>query len=182
MPQNTADGRLAVVRAQQEAAFARFVREHGRSLFGTAYLLTGSGEAAEELVQATLVDLVPKWQRVEAATSPVAYVRRALVNRFLTSKRDRRVTELPAWRLPDHAVDGDFTDRIADRQLLWSLLGDLPQRQRAAIVLRFFHDQDDDAIAAALECRVSTVRSIISRGVAAMRTSRDATTCQEGAR
>ena len=158
---------------RQQAAFADFVRAHGRSLFGTAYLLTGSGDAGEELVQATLVDLYPKWARVAAAASPLAYVRRALVNRFLTSKRVRRVVETPTWDLPELADAEDFTERVADRELIWSLLGDLPQRQRAAIVLRYFHDQDDATIAAALECRVATVRSVISRGVAAMRAGRD---------
>jgi RNA polymerase sigma factor (sigma-70 family) len=45
----------------------------------------------------------------------------------------------------------------------------LPERQRAALVLRFFEDLTDEESAAALGCRVGTVRSLISRGLATLR-------------
>jgi RNA polymerase sigma factor (sigma-70 family) len=47
----------------------------------------------------------------------------------------------------------------------------LPHRQRAALVLRYFHDLPDDEIGSALGCRIGTVRSLISRGLAALRDS-----------
>lgn len=49
------------------------------------------------------------------------------------------------------------------------MLGSLPDRQRAALVMRYFHDQPDAQIAAAIGCRSATVRSLISRGIATMR-------------
>jgi RNA polymerase sigma factor (sigma-70 family) len=52
---------------------------------------------------------------------------------------------------------------------LWALLGTLPDRQRAAIVLRYYHDLSDADIGAALECAEGTVRSLISRGLASLR-------------
>jgi RNA polymerase sigma-70 factor (sigma-E family) len=152
-----------------EAAFAAFVRAHSRSLFGTAYLLTRTGSDAEELLQDTLAALYPKWDRVIAADSPVAYVRRALTNRFVSATRRASYRDLAEWEVPDTAAPGDVADAIADRRWLWQLLGGLPERQRAALVLRYFHDLSDEEIAAHLDCRVGTVRSLISRGIAAMR-------------
>jgi RNA polymerase sigma-70 factor (sigma-E family) len=152
-----------------EAAFAAFVRAHSRSLFGTAYLLTGRGDSAEELLQDTLAALYPKWDRVAAAASPLAYVRRSLSNRFVSGTRRPSARDLGMWDLPDTAAPGDLAESIAERRWLWHQLGELPERQRAALVLRFFHDFDDDEIAAHLACRVGTVRSLISRGLATIR-------------
>ncbi len=66
-----------------EREFSRFVRAHTGDLLRTAYLLTGDGIAAEELVQDTLVRLYPKWQLVAGAELPLAYVRRSLANGFV---------------------------------------------------------------------------------------------------
>jgi len=152
-----------------EVAFAAFVRAHSRTLFGTAYLLTGRGDAAEELLQDTLAALYPKWDRVAAADAPLAYVRRALSNRFVSGTRRPAARELGFWELPDSAAPGDLAEAIAERRWLWQVLGGLPERQRAALVLRFFHDLDDDEIANHLDCRTGTVRSLISRGLASIR-------------
>jgi RNA polymerase sigma factor (sigma-70 family) len=76
--------------------------------------------------------------------------------------------------LPDHGEGRDLASDVADRQLLWQLLRTLPPRQRAALVLRYFHDMPDGEIAEALGCRVATVRSLVSRGVASMRRALDA--------
>ena len=50
----------------EAAEFTAFVRAHSRSLYGTAYLLTGNPDAAEDLLQDTLAALYPKWTRVAA--------------------------------------------------------------------------------------------------------------------
>lgn len=152
-----------------EAGFAGFVRAHSRSLYGTALLLTGSPVDAEELVQDTLAHLYPKWERVASAEAPVAYVRRALANRFVSSRR--RAPSFALYELPDQPAPGDLAEQVADHGMLWQLLNALPPRQRAALVLRYFHDLPDADIAAALGCREVTVRSLVSRGLASMRES-----------
>lgn len=157
--------------ADQRAAFAAFVRAHGRSLYGTALLLTGRANDAEDLVQDTLAHLYPKWERVCAAEAPVAYVRRTLANRFVSTRRRPGATDLAIWDLPDGPAPGDVAEVVADRGMLCHLLGDLPERQRAALVMRYFHDLPDEEIAAALDCRAVTVRSLVSRGIATMRRS-----------
>jgi RNA polymerase sigma-70 factor (sigma-E family) len=161
---------MAEGHAAQDVQFAEFVKARGGSLFRTAFLLTSNTHGAEELVQDTLALLYPKWDRAAQADAPLAYVRRALVNRFVSGQRRPAARDIAMWELPDRPDPAaDQAGLVTDRMLLWQLLATLPQRQRAALVMRYFHDLPDDEIAAALGCRHATVRSLISRGVAAMR-------------
>ncbi len=153
--------------------FTSFVRAHTAALLRTAYLLTGSAGAAEELVQDTLVHLYPKWDKVRAAEAPLAYVRRSLANGYVNQRRRPVSRELAVETVPDHGVVDIAAGQLADRDELWALLRTLPERQRAALVLRYFHDLADGDIAAALRCRTGTVRSLISRGLSAMREQSD---------
>lgn len=155
----------------RDTAFARFVRLNTDSLLKTGYLLTHNGPDAEELVQDTLVWLYPRWAQVSAAENQLAYVRKALVNRFLGGRRRKSAGEL-------HLADGDFEradpvpDASADvdeRDYVWRQLATLSDRQRAAIVLRFFHDLPDEGVAELLDCRLGTVRSLISRALSTLR-------------
>src|SRR4051794_37404960 len=150
-------------------SFSTFVHTNSPSLFRTAYLLTGDPVAAEELLQDVLVRVYPKWSRVSSMDAPAAYVRRAVVNAFVSSRRrsSERDTQLGA----EHDVsDGrDVAEEAVDRDQVWHLLGTLPARQRASLVLRFYEDCPDVEIAVALGCRVATVRSLVSRGMRTLR-------------
>jgi RNA polymerase sigma-70 factor (sigma-E family) len=152
------------------AGFAAFVRDGSRSLYGTALVLTGDPNAAEELLQDTLVRLYPKWAKVAAAESPVAYVRRALINGFVSARRSPRARELTLAEPPQTGDGRDFADTVATHATLVQLLRALPPRPRAALVMRYLYDLPDAEIAAALDCRIATVRSLVSRGIATMRT------------
>jgi RNA polymerase sigma-70 factor (sigma-E family) len=153
--------------------FTAFVRSNTASLLKTGYLLTRDPVEAEELVQDTLVWLYPRWPQVEAAEYPLAYVRKAAVNRFLAGKRRMSATEVhydpTLERFSDTPHPRDETAEVDERLAIWAELGELSERQRAAIVLRFFHDLPDDAVAQVLDCRVGTVRSLISRSLNALR-------------
>ncbi len=133
--------------------FVSFVRANTVLLLRTAYLLTGSSTAAEELVQDTLVRLYPKWDRVSAADVPIAYVRRSLANGFVNERRRPVNRELVLDVLPEQYDAYDAPAQLADRDELWGLLRTLPDRQRAALVMRYFEDLPDDEIGAALGCR-----------------------------
>lgn len=155
--------------------FSDFVRANTTALLRTAYLLTGNASAAEDLVQDTLTRLYAKWGKVQAAEAPLAYVRRSLANNFVNTRRRMSSRELVVEFLPEREDGADATLELDDRDQLWRLLATLPERQRAALVLRYFHDLPDDEIAAALGCRVGTIRSAISRGLAALRANQGVT-------
>jgi len=170
-----------------DVLFAQFVREQTATLLRSAYLLTGSSPAAEDLVQETLLRLFPKWDRVMAADVPMAYVRRSLVNGFLNQRRRPQSREIVVDEVPerlDPGVGRDIGVDVSNRDLVWRLLATLPDRQRAALVMRYFEDLADPEIGESLGCRLGTVRSLISRGLATLRekTERDRVSNLEGGR
>jgi len=149
--------------------FDGFVRGNTSTLLATARLLTGNRVDAEELVQETLVHLFPKWRLVEAAASPLGYVRRSLVNRFVSRGRASWRRETPVAELIDGVGAPDPADAVGDRSVVRDLLAELAPRPRAVLVLRYFHDLTEPQIAAELGCRAGTVRSDVSRSLAALR-------------
>ncbi|MCW2539583.1 MAG: polymerase, sigma-24 subunit, subfamily [Frankiales bacterium] len=169
---------MDVQAATLDERFAMFVRSHTDALLRSAYLLTRDGPAAEELVQDTLVWLYPRWNQVELASHQLAYVRKSVVNRFLAGRRRMSSTEVPFDEVQQRGVDGrsirsDETGQVDERLLLWGAMGALSERQRAAVVLRFFHDLADAEVAEMLDCRVGTVRSLISRSLSTLRETGD---------
>lgn len=154
-----------------ERTFERFVREHTDTLYRTAFLLAGNRHDAEDLLQDTLVRLYPKWDRVTAADKPIAYVQRSLANRAVSRFRSPERRAESRWELPERWDASDVAENVAVSRTVWQLLGTLSARQRAALVLRYFHDLPEPEVATALGCRPATVRSLVSRGVAAMRTA-----------
>jgi RNA polymerase sigma-70 factor (sigma-E family) len=151
--------------------FAGFVRAHTTTLLRTAYLLTGDRASAEDLVQDTLLRLWPKWQLVAAADAPLAYVRRSLANNFVNTSRRGSSREVAVEFLPERSDLEVDIGRVDDRSELWAALSQLPARQRAALVLRYYDDLTDASIGEMLGCREATVRSLISRGLTALRRS-----------
>ena len=123
-----------------------------------AYLLTGHAGIAEEVVQ----DAFVATHRIgDHLRDPYPYVRRAVVNRCRSWGRRYTVERAHRPRPPDPA------ELAADE--MWDALAALTDRQRIAIVLRFYEDMPDDRIAEILGCRPSTVRSAVHRGLLSLR-------------
>lgn len=151
-----------------ECDFEPFVRNRGTELLRMAVLIAGNRDRGEELLQETLTYLYPRWEKVSAADAPLAYVRRALVNRVISERRSPRHNSAPVWDVPERLDELDLGDVVTTRHVVWHMVGGLPDRQRAAIVLRYFYDLPEAEIATALGCRPATVRSIISRAMKVM--------------
>ncbi|HEV2891281.1 MAG TPA: SigE family RNA polymerase sigma factor [Frankiaceae bacterium] len=154
--------------ARDDAAFAAWVEAHGAGLLRVAYLLTGDGHQAEELVQSVLARALPVWATVAARGEPLSYVRRALVNERTDvwrarGRREALAADVPERSHPDHAPALDL------RRDLLVALQRLPRRQRAVVVLRYLEDLPDDAIAGLLRCSEGTVRSQASRALVKLR-------------
>lgn len=148
--------------------FEEFVGSRGLSLQRTAMLLTHQQAAAEDLVQTALVKAWKHWDSID---QPEAYVRRIIVHQFASDKRRRSSGEVPTDRMPEAAVSTDHARRVADRHDLVRALASLPPRQRAVIVLRYFHDYTERQTAEALGISTGTVKSQTSRALATLRVS-----------
>lgn len=150
--------------------FEDFVAVHGGSLLRLAFVLCGDRHLAEDLTQSALADAYRHWRKVQGVRSPEAYVRRMLVNAHLSWRRRRSTTERPAdLREATGGVLGDPGDAVAARDQMRVLLAGLAPRARTVLVLRYYVDLDDAAIAEAMGVSASSVRSTASRALASLR-------------
>lgn len=154
------------MREGDQQGFEEFVRGRSTALLRTAFLLTGDRGHAEDLLQGVLERVARKWSTIHDA--PEAYVRRALANAATNRWRRRGVVEV---ELADvHPVSQRSPEQdVAVRDELIRGLMQLPARQRAVLVLRFFDDLSEADTARALGCSVGTVKSQASRGLARLR-------------
>lgn len=148
--------------------FEEFVRLRLRTLLRTATAITADPYLAEEIVQDVLIKVSAHWADLEVNPARDAYVRKMIVNQFVSWRRKwsrlvpSHVVE-PEAQVPDHA------ERSADRDLLDRELRRLPRRQQVVLALRYYEGLGDADIAAALGCTEVTVRSYASRALAALR-------------
>lgn len=145
-------------------ALAALYRDRWAPMVRLAHLVTGSAAVAPDLVQDAFMKVAPRLGRLEA---PAAYLRvtvlnecRSWIRRQGLERRHRRSVEEPLAIPPE--VDE-----------MWSALAQVPERQRAALVLRFYEDLPYDEIAGALGCRLGTAKSLVHRGLAALRKELD---------
>jgi len=170
------------IERSSDMQFEQYVIESRQRLYRFAVVLCGDTVLAGDLICDVLGRAFERWSQVSAARDPHAYVRRMVVNEFVSWQRRRartvphpEIAELSDFRAGRLGTPGpDPGDVYAERAALLEELARLPTRQRAAIVLRYYADLSDDAIAATLGCRPGTVRSSISRGLAALRITRTA--------
>ena len=151
-----------------DPGFHDYVAARSPFLLRTAYLLTGNKADAEDLLQAALAKTYLAWCRIEDFGSLDGYVRRAMVNTHISWWRRRRLVEYPTDEIPDQPV----ADHVGDSEMHDSLsraLRRLPERMRAAVVLRYYEDMSEAEIAGVLGVSLGTVKSTVSRAVAKLR-------------
>lgn len=150
-----------------EQDYVEFVRARLAAWHRQAYMLTGDGHRADDIVQQTCVDLFVYWRRAVAATDPDRYVRAMLVRTFLNERRRgwaRRV------HLTDTVPDRPVTDPEGEeRTTLHTALLQVPPRQRAVLVLRYLYDLSVAEVADLVGCSPGTVKSQAFHGLAALR-------------
>jgi RNA polymerase sigma-70 factor (sigma-E family) len=148
--------------------FHAYVVARQDDLLRLARMLTADWASAEDLVQVSLERVWPRWNRIVRDGDPDAYVRRVLVNAHVKSGRRRWRGELPFADVPDR-LSGDAFDDADLRQTVQALLPSLPPRQRVVLVLRFYVDLTETAVADLLGCSVGTVKSQTAKGLRNLR-------------
>lgn len=151
--------------------FSAYVEARWPRLVRFAVLLGCTGAEAEDVVQSTLERCLRKWGRVSRATDRDAYVHRMIVNEFTGSRRRRWTGERPtpavpddspAHRQPDATLEVEATDAVV------RALQGLTIDQRAVVVLRYYAHLDEQQMATALDVPAGTVKSRLSRALAAL--------------
>lgn len=152
------------MRRRDEQAFRAFVTEHQTVLRRRAFLLCGNWADGDELAQEALARVYVAWPRISPGAE-MAYTRRTMLNLHLNDLRKKR-REVLTEATPEPAVAGP------DQELaitLVELLKGLPDSQRAVLVLRFWEDLTVPQISESTGMPEGTIKSHISRGLAAMR-------------
>lgn len=143
--------------------YAAVVHAHGAELVKLATLLVGNVHDAEDAVQDVVIACARHWP----FDPPLPYLRRAVANRCIDIQRKRR--DILVDEVPEPAAADPGLIASADAAAFFWMVRRLPPRQRAAVVLRYFADLDDAAIARILGISRHTVRSQIHHALAALR-------------
>jgi RNA polymerase sigma factor (sigma-70 family) len=181
-------------KAERDASFATFMDQAGPALLRTAWFLTGDTDRAQELTQAAFVKTYLVWHRIDHGAA-VAYARRCMVNHKIDVWRATRhevVADLtsmgfelgstsqsgsqsgsrswsPSW-LHTQSQSRDGAMATSDhRDDLVRRLSQLPEQQRKIVVLRYYADQSEAAVAEALGISTGAVKSAASRGLTSLR-------------
>ena len=133
-----------------------------------ALVLTRNRDAAEDLVQETLVKAIAAADSWEAGSDLRVWLFRIMHNTHISDLRKAKVREAAEPDLPEPTAHGDPTMRVQLNQVL-NALDRLPEAQRLPIVLIALQDMSYSEAAAALDVPAGTLYSRIGRGRAALR-------------
>lgn len=163
------------IRANPDSDVDRAVTElyaaHYRGLVRLAVLLVRDTPTAEEVVQDAIVAMHEGWHRLRDKEKALAYLRQAVVNRSRSILRHRLVADRNLQEAPPDMPSAEQGALVLlDRSAVVAALRDLPERQREAIVLRYYADLSEAQIAATMEISRGAVKSHTSRGMASLRT------------
>jgi len=152
--------------AARDAEFSEYFAARAHALRTTAFLLCGDWHRAEDITQVAMTKLYLAWPRLREYGLD-AYARQVVVRTFLAENRRlwRRREHLTSELSEPAVVDGDADQRL----LVESALTVVPPRQRAVLVLRYWHDLSVEDTAKVLGCSTGTVKSQAARGIAALK-------------
>jgi RNA polymerase sigma-70 factor (sigma-E family) len=149
--------------------FEEFAASRLPALLAFATVLSGQRATAEDIAQEVLIRAYHKWDQIGSMDRPDLYVRKMIMNEFLSWRRR-------SWRLipsgdpdQDQPVTADYATGHAEQNAMLAQIMGLPRRQRAVLVLRYYEDRSDAEIAELLGCTPGSVRAYASRALARLR-------------
>ncbi|HVV09634.1 SigE family RNA polymerase sigma factor [Amycolatopsis sp.] len=158
--------------AQEERQFAEYFAAKRDSVRRSAYLLCGDWHRADDLAQTAFVALHRRWHKIRDRGAIDAYLRKTLIRASIDESRRPWRREQYTDRLPEPEPAGVRLDeQVATRADLMAGLREVPPKQRAVLVLRYFEGLDVAGVAKVLGCSEGNVKSQTARGLAHLRTA-----------
>ncbi len=157
------------MRATDEAAFSGYLLARRDQVRRLAYLICGDWHRADDLTQIAFVKLYGAWERIKDRGALDAYVRTCLVRAAVDESRRPWRRERSTDVLPEAPSFVDLAERVVDADQVRQALAQVPQGQRAVLVLRYFEGLDVAATASALGCSEGNVKSQTARGLVALK-------------
>lgn len=148
--------------------FAEFAAACSDQMRRTAYLLCGDDHRALDITQEALIRVYVAWPRLDKDRGLRSYARKAVVSAARDFARKKSSQELVTADLGER-IGPDASEALTQSLLMLNALAQLPPRQRACVVLRYYEDLSVEEVAAAIGCRPGTVKSQTARGLDALR-------------
>ena len=136
---------------------------HRLAVLRTAYGIVGSHDLAEDVTQHVFVELFTSIKRFDGTRPFAPWLYRIVINTSLKELKRRDHHNLPLQEAANLASPDPLPDLVAEesevRRSIWEAIQALRPKQRAAVVLRYFHGFNEAEMATALGCRRGTVKS-----------------------
>jgi RNA polymerase sigma-70 factor (sigma-E family) len=155
--------------ASAEGRLSELYTRHGPAAQRLAFLLTGDRALAEDLVQEAFVRVVGRFGHLRVPDAFASYLRRTIVNLHTSQLRRRRLERAWLERERGHVTSTDAMPDLGAREELWTAVLELPARQRAAIVLRFYEDLSERETAEVLRCSPAAAKALTARAMESLR-------------
>jgi RNA polymerase sigma-70 factor (sigma-E family) len=179
MPDAVAPSATADMGWSADRAVLELYAEHYRALVRLAAVLVRDTPTAEEIVQDAFVAMHGAWPRLRDEQKALAYLRQAVVLKSRPVLRNRVVVGPSLQKGPPDRPGAAHDALVAlERDSVRATLRDLPDRQREAIVLRYYADLSEEEIAAAMGISRGAVKSHTVRGMSALRAALERDTSQ----
>jgi RNA polymerase sigma factor (sigma-70 family) len=159
---------IAVTGSLSSRRLAELYERHVGRAVALAALVGGDADAAEDIAHEAFIRSAGRLSGLRDPSAFDAYLRRTVVN--LCRARARRAAierRYVRWLAPRENTLAP--SRTEDQDVLWRTLRDLPHRQRAAVVLRYYEDLSEEQVADLLRCSPRAVNALVSRAMAALR-------------
>lgn len=155
--------------SRDRTEFADFVAARSTALHRAAYLMVGDVGLTQDLVQEALTKTYVAWPRLRDKSRAEAYARKAITTTAISWYRRKSWHGERSTEAPPERASGGHDDDVTRSHWVWQSLMQLPVRQRAAVVLRYYEDLTEAQTAEAMGCAVGTVKSQVSAGLAKLR-------------
>ena len=154
-----------------DRAVTAIYSEHYRSLVRLAAFLVRDNATAEEVVQDSFVAMHGAWRRLRDTDKALSYLRQSVVNRSRSVLRHRVVVDKNTPKPPPDMPSAEHGAIIQlERSAVVTALRALPERQREALVLRYYGDMSEAQIASVMGISRGAVKSHTARAMSALRT------------
>lgn len=156
----------AAIMGRSSDRMTRLFEAHSPQALRLAYLLTGDRELANDVAQDAFVRLFTRLRDRGSPDNFQTYLRTTVVNLCKDHWRRKGVAKSVRFVETEDRVD---PPELETRDELWTALKTLPQRQRTALVLRYFEDLSERQTADVMGCSVGAVKALVTRGTEGMR-------------
>jgi RNA polymerase sigma-70 factor (sigma-E family) len=164
---NERDVDLSVVKpAAEHDSFEVVYHRNYDALFRLASMLVSSTTEGEEIAQEAFV----RWYaRRSVVKDPDSYLRTVVINLTRDGLRRRYSAKRRAHLFQTEAREAAAGTEATPSSPMLDVIAQLPARQRAAVLLRFYEGRTEQEIASIIGCRPGTVKSLLSRALDALR-------------